>query len=310
MSAYARAHRAFGRVLAMPNTIPPLCSPEDIRAYRQAAENACPGLEVQVAFRLMPGMTAIEIKALADTGILAGKLYPDGATTNSENGISHWQQIRDALAAMEEYGIVLCIHGEDPDAPVLDRERAYLSVFREIRRSFPKLKMILEHVSSADGVRLVMEDNGPTAATVTPQHLMFTLDDLLGGLLKPHLFCKPILKLQADRMAIEEVVLSGHKRFFFGSDSAPHTQEKKHSDCCPAGVYSAPVLLPLLTTYFEKAGKLDAMKPFLCDFGRAFYGVGPNKGTVTLRKIPWTVPELSDACVPLMAGQVLDWQIV
>ena len=310
MPGYARAHRNFGRILAMPNTIPPLVTPKDILEYRKTAENACPGLTVQTAFRLMPDMSSKDIDGLAEAGIPAGKYYPDGATTNSQNGISHWHQIRDALAAMEKNGLILCIHGEEPDAPVLERERAFLPAFLEIRRTFPGLKMILEHVSTADGVRLVKVDDGPTAATVTPQHLMFTLDDLLGGLLNPHLFCKPVLKLQADREAIEEAVLSGDRRFFFGSDSAPHAEELKHSDSCPAGVYSAPILLPLLAQYFDRKGKLDMMKPFLCDFGREFYGAEPNPGTVKLVKNQWTVPNVSEGCVPLMAGQTLDWQVV
>ncbi len=309
MAAYAQAHGAFGRVLAMPNTLPPLISAKDIKEYCQRAEAACPGLSVLAAFRLMPGMQSQTIADLAAANVIAGKYYPDGATTNSQGGIVSWHQIEEALGAMEANGIVLCVHGEDPDAPILDREAAFLPVFNQIRRAFPLLKMVLEHVSTAEGVRIIQEDPGPSAATITVHHLLFSLDDLLGGLMHPHLFCKPVIKTLVHRQAIEDVVLSGDPRFFFGSDSAPHPKEKKQSDSCPAGVYSAPVILPALAEFFDRAGALERMEPFLCDFGRKFYGVPPNSGTVELAKSPWTVPSESEGCIPLMAKSVLPWKL-
>ena len=310
MAGYAAAHAAvFGRVLAMPNTDPPLTSPEAVSVYRREAEAAAPGLRVLPAFRLMPGMDAGEIRALADTGVFAGKYYPDGATTNSGGGLTHWRQAEPALAAMEERDLVLCVHGEDPEAPVLDREAAFLPIFREMRRRFPRLRMILEHVSTADGVRMVLDDEGPTAATVTVQHLAFTLDDLLGGMLNPHLFCKPVVKTLRDREIIQEAVFSGHHRFFFGSDSAPHLRNHKESDSCPPGAYTAPMILPALATIFEKAGCLDRLEEFICRIGRKFYRMPPNEGEVVLVPEPWTVPAESEGCVPLMAGQTLPWRV-
>ena len=322
MGAYAAAHgTAFGRVLAMPNTIPPLTSPGAIAAYQKKAEAAgapegafnTPGgdplFRVYPAFRLMPGMSAAEIHALADAGVIAGKYYPDGATTNSRGGLTHWRQAEAALAAMEERDIVLCVHGEKPEAPVLDRERAFLPVFGEMRGRFPRLRMILEHISCADSVRMVAEAQGPTAATVTVQHLAYTLDDLLGNHLKPHLYCKPVVKLAEDRESIRRVVFEGHSRFFFGSDSAPHARELKECDSCPAGAYTAPIILPALAALFEEAGCLNRLEDFLCRIGREFYRMPPNPGSVTLVRENWRVPDESEGCVPLMAGQTLPWRI-
>ena len=309
-AAYARAHsRGFGRVLAMPNTLPPLTAPRDIEAYRKTAMDAAPGLEVEAAFRLMPGMGEADVAALAAAGVPAGKYYPDGATTNSAGGIGHWRQIEAALAAMEEHDLILAVHGEDPEAPVMEREERFLSAFAEIRAAFPRLRMILEHVSSAAGVRAVREDAGPTAATVTVQHLCYTLDDLLGGMLDPHLFCKPVVKFGSDRAAIQDRVLAGDERFFFGSDSAPHPRVRKESPGAPAGSYAAPMALQAVVSWLDGRDALERAEPFLCAFGRTFYRREPNPGTVTLERRPWTVPEESEGCVPLMAGRQLPWRL-
>ena len=238
MGAYAAAHgAAFGRVLAMPNTVPPLTSPGAIAAYRRKAEASGGGglFRVYPSFRLMPGMTPAEIHALADSGVIAGKYYPDGATTNSRGGLTRWKQAEAALEVMQERDVVLCVHAEDPEAPVLERERAFLPVFGEIRRRFPRLRMILEHISCADSVRMVSGDEGPTAATVTVQHLACTLDDLLGGHFNPHLYCKPVVKLAEDRESIRRMVFNGHPRFFFGSDSAPTPGNSRSPIHAPPG---------------------------------------------------------------------------
>jgi len=311
MGDYTRAHAAaFGRVLAMPNTLPPLTTPDEISAYRKIARDAAPDLDVLIAFRLMPDTGGEEVSALADSGVRAGKYYPDGATTNSKGGLSNWRQIESALAVMEESGMVLCLHGEEPTASVLMREEAFLPVFWEIREAFPRLKMILEHVSSAAGVQAVIDDQGPSAATVTVQHLLFTLDDLMGGSLNPHLFCKPVVKTDEDRKAIQERILDGDRRFFFGSDSAPHEKGRKESPHCPAGAYTAPMALPALVSWFDGVDALNRLEPFLCEFGRNFYGLPSNRGTVRLERRPWTVPQLSEGCVPLMAGEELPWRLV
>lgn len=313
LAAYARAFSpGFGRILVMPNTVPPLVRPEEILEYRRQAMEAAPGLEVVGTFRLMPGMGEADIEALAAAGITAGKYYPDGATTNSAGGVGDWRQIEEALAAMEKTGMVLCVHGEDPSAPVLDREEAFLPAFMEIRWAFPKLKMILEHVSSGAGVQAVLDasDRGPTAATITVQHMYYTLDDLFGGMLNPHLFCKPVVKFDSDRSAIAERLLAGDERFFFGSDSAPHLKGAKESDCCPAGAYTAPLALQAVVSWFDNQDALEKAEAFLCRFGREFYGVDANPGTVTLERKAWKIPATSEGCVPLMAGMELNWSIV
>ena len=311
LESYAQTHATgFGRVMAMPNTIPPLVTVEHLVEYRKHAESAASGLTVLPAFRLMPTTSAEDVAKLSQFGVPAGKYYPDGATTNSSGGLVHWRQIEEALAAMEEHDVVLSIHGENPSAPVLEREEAFLPVLAEIRQSFPKLRIILEHVSTAAGVHYVMEDQGPTAATITLHHLLFTLDDLLGGSLDAHLFCKPVVKTAADREALTQRILASDSRFFFGSDSAPHPVVKKQSGRAPAGSYSAPVLLPALAQWFEEHQALEKMQPFLCEFGAAFYGYEANTGRVILEKKNWEVPELVDGCVPLLAGTTLSWKVL
>ena len=310
MASFARVHgESFGRILAMPNTLPPLVGVEEIQKYRQKARKAASGLEVLTAFRIMPDTKAGDIGALSEAGIPAGKYYPEGATTNSSGGLTGWRQIEEALGAMEEKGLVLSIHGEDPSAPVLEREEAFLPVFREIKQAFPGLKMVLEHVSTAAGVQAVREAPGPTAATVTLHHLLFTLEDLLGGRLNPHLFCKPLVKSDKDRRVIQERLLVGDERFFFGSDSAPHPAGMKESGSIPAGIYSAPVILPVLAGWFEEKNALERMEAFLCYFGRNFYGMEANPGRVELERETWKVPDLSEGCVPLLAGEELRWRV-
>lgn len=293
----------------MPNTQPPLTTPDALLQYRREIETAAPNLTVLTTFRLMPGMTAADVESLVAAGATAGKYYPDGATTNSEGGIVDWRQIEKSLGAMESAGIVLCVHGEEPDAPVLQREAAFLPRFIEIRRAFPRLPMVLEHVSSAEGVRAIRDCPDITAATVTLQHLFFTLDDLLGGSLDPHLFCKPVVKNDADRRSIAERILSGDSRFFFGSDSAPHPRRAKESAAGAAGSYTAPVALPALAEWFQREDAMERLEPFVCRFGRAFYGLPPNPGTITLERQEWTVPTETDGSVPLFAGRTLSWRI-
>jgi dihydroorotase len=294
----------------MPNTLPPLTTPGALTRYRRDAETAAPDLTVLTTFRLMPGMTAAEVESLARAGATAGKYYPDGATTNSEGGIVDWRQVEEALTAMEHSGIVLCVHGEDPDAPVLRREAAFLPRFFEIRKAFPRLWMVLEHVSSKEGVRAVMDSPAPTAATVTLQHLYFTLDDLIGGTLDPHLFCKPVVKTAADRRSIADRLLSGDSRFFFGSDSAPHPRSVKEGGNGAAGAYAAPAALPALAEWFDREDAIEGLQPFICRFGREFYGLPPNEGTITLEKDSWTVPHEADGSVPLFAGRSFSWRIL
>lgn len=246
----------FARALVMPNTVPPIATARDLEEYRTqiiaGLGDRTPRFQPLMSFKLAPHHDAETVAALAAAGVTSGKLYPAGVTTNSEDGVQRIESIYPALEAMQEHGIVLCIHGEEPEAFCLDRETVFLTKLETIVAKFPELRVVLEHLSTADAVRAVRELPPRVAATITVHHLLLTLDDLIGGELRPHHFCKPVVKTPADRAMLREVVLNGEPKFFFGSDSAPHTRERKECDCGCAGLYTAPVSLPLLADFFEK----------------------------------------------------------
>jgi dihydroorotase len=243
--------------------------------------------------------------------VVAGKLYPEGVTTNSSDGVRDVLALADVFAAMSDAGMVLCLHGESPDAFCLDREESFLAeVLPALAQSFPELRIVLEHVSTAAAVDWVRRwEGGNVAATVTVHHLVLTLDDVVGGLLAPHHFCKPVAKRPADRSAIVAAAVGGDPRFFLGTDSAPHVRAAKESAHGCAGVFTAPVALPVLATVFESEDALDALDGFCSGHGAAFYGLAPNPGTVRLVREPWTVPAEIDGIVPFRAGTTLPWRI-
>ena len=311
LGEYARASaRDFGRALIMPNTIPPISDPAGMAAYKTLIEGEAPGFEALMSFKILPTMSPDVIPEMKKAGALAGKLYPAGATTNAEDGVSHYTDIRDILAAMEETGLVLSIHGEDPEAPVQEREAAYLGELESLIRDFPKLKIVLEHISTKEGLKFISSMPSHIVATVTVQHLLYTIEDLMGGPLNPHLFCKPVIKTEADRRALVEAVCSGHPKLFFGSDSAPHPREKKEGRHGAAGVFTAPCALPLLVEIFEKEGALEKLESFVSEKGALYYGLPLNTESITLKKTPWQLPDLIGGAVPLAAGEVLNWKNV
>lgn len=310
MAAYAaRTARRFGRFMAMPNVVPPLTGPAAMADYGRAvtAAVAASGYASRplACFKLVPGMGRDAVLACAAAGAVAGKYYPAGATTNSADGVPEPAAVAEELAAMQDAGLVLSIHGEDPEAPVLERERAFLGVVDGIVGAYPRLRVSLEHLSCAESVRAVLAWPERVAATITAHHLSYTIDDLLGGGLGPELFCKPVLKSAADRAALLEAAVSGSPRFFFGSDSAPHPPEAKAAGA--AGCYAAPVALSLLAAAFEEAGALDRLEAFVSVSGARFYGLGPNSGSLRLRRESWTVPASVDGCAPPAAGRTLAW---
>ncbi|MDC7241245.1 MAG: dihydroorotase, partial [Spirochaetales bacterium] len=310
MGEYAReSARSFARGLVMPNTLPPVCDPAGMLKYKKEIEKEAPGFEALMAFKLLPGMDPGIVAEMKKAGALIGKLYPAGATTNAEDGISSYRQIRDVLAAMEEEGMVLSIHGEHPEAPVLEREISYLKELKDIIRDFPKLKIVLEHLSCRESIAFLESCPGHVAGTVTTHHLLYTLDDLMGGSLKPHLFCKPVVKREEDRKALVDAVCSGHPRLFYGSDSAPHPRASKEGGSCGAGAFTSPAALPLLAELFEKEGALDRLEDFVSRIGAEFYGLPLNSGTLTLKKENWTVPGEIGGAVPLAAGETLSWRV-
>ena len=315
MAAYARREAAsFGRALVMPNILPPVTAAAGIESYRRAImdalQGATPGFEPLMAFKLHPGMDAETVRACARAGAIAGKYYPAGATTNSADGIRSPVEIEVALAAMEEEGLVLSIHGEDPAAPVLEREAAFLPVVESILARHPRLRVVLEHLSGAEALAFVLSGPPNLAGTLTAHHLSFTLDDLLGEGLDPHLFCKPVVKTARDRAALREAAFSGQRRLFFGSDSAPHPRTAKEARRAPAGIYAAPAALASVVGLFAEAGAEGAMRAFLCENGAAFYGLPPATGSITLVEEAWTVPEELDGSVPMFAGKSLAWRVV
>jgi dihydroorotase len=255
--------------------------------------------------------TPATIRDAAAAGVVAAKLYPEGVTTNSGDGVRDVLALGEVFAAMSDAGLVLCLHGESPDAFCLDREERFLAeVLPGLARSFPDLRIVLEHVSTAAAVDWVRRhDGGNVAATVTVHHLLLTLDDVVGGLLAPHHFCKPVAKRPDDRAAIVAAAVGGDPRFFLGTDSAPHPRAAKESAHGCAGVFTAPVALPLLATVFESQGALGALEGFCSAHGAAFYGLPPNPGTVRLVREAWDVPAEIDGIVPFRAGATLPWRV-
>lgn len=311
LPSYAReAERRFARVLVMPNLVPPVLRAADVEVYRSRIAAAAPGLTALMAFKLLPRHAASELRALTAAGAVAGKVYPEGVTTNSEDGITDLRQIWPLMGALEETGLVVCCHGEKPGAFSLDREERFLDEFAETAARFPAVRLVLEHVSTAAAVRAVRALGSNVAATITLHHLEITLDDVVGGMLKPHLFCKPLAKRPEDRDALREAAFSGEAKFFYGTDSAPHHKGKKECAAGCAGVYSMPVALEGLVDVFDRAGKLERLEDFCASFGADFYGLPRTTETVTLEKSPWTVPDLTDGVVPYRAGESMPWRLV
>ncbi len=312
MAGYAaRSASVFGRALVMPNTLPPLRGAADIEAYRAEIASACRGRPFLplMTFKLHAGMGAAAVRSCAAAGALAGKYYPAGSTTNAEDGIVDPRELAAELAAMQECGLVLSIHGEAPDAPVLERERAFLPVVEGILSRHASLRVVLEHLSTREALGFVRSGPSRLAATVTAHHLAFCLDDLLGGLLDPQLFCKPVLKEAGHRDALRDAVLGGEGRLFFGSDSAPHPRAAKEGRHAAAGVYAAPAALPWLAGFFEAEGRLSSLRDFVSLRGAAFYGLPPPAGSLELVREAWMVDEELDGAVPLFAGQTMAWRV-
>lgn len=298
--------RDFAAAVVMPNLVPPVTSLERLAAYRAeiAAAVAPQSFTPLMTLFFQPYDEATLLAARPQ--IIGVKLYPDGVTTNSAGGVSDLTAVEPTLALLERLGIPLLVHGESHGF-VLDREAEFLPVYERWARMFPALTIVMEHITTAGAVDL-LERHPNLAATVTLHHLLITLDDVAGGLLSPHLFCKPIAKRPEDRAALVAAALAAHPRLMFGSDSAPHPVERKEAAGCAAGVFSAPVILPLLAELFARHGALDRLQAFVSDNARAVYGLTPPDKTVTLARRPWQVPAHYGDVVPFYAGQTLEWQ--
>jgi dihydroorotase len=301
----------FKRVVIMPNTDPPILTADDVLQYSHEIGLYCPPLERLMTIQINNSTTLKIISEAREAGVVAGKVYPQGVTTNSQNGVTNFRSMYPVFEKMQEAEMVLSLHGEYPDPKIfcLEREFCFLPTLACLAQDFPTLKIVLEHITTREAVEMVSRLPDNVAATITAHHLVITLDDVVGGLISPHNFCKPIAKKPDDRRALIEAATSGSPKIFFGSDSAPHLREKKECSCGCAGVFSAPVALPLLVQIFEEHSKLDHLENFVSKFGADFYGLPQSSETIELVKKDWVVPNDYDGIIPFMAGQTLHWQI-
>ena len=310
----------FGRAIAMPNLRPPITTALQALAYRARILDAVPPgndfqplMTLYLTDRLEPG----EIVAAQDAGVVAVKLYPAGATTNSDAGVTDLRHTYPTLEALQRAGMPLLVHGEvtDPSVDVFDREAVFIEQqLIPLRRDFPELKIVLEHITTREAVQYVQQGDLFTGATITAHHLLYNRNALFSGGLRPHYYCLPVLKREQHRQALVQAATSGSPRFFLGTDSAPHpAQLKEHASGC-AGCYTAFSALELYAQAFDAAGALDKLEGFASFHGADFYGLPPNRGKVTLRREAWSVPEqfaFGEAQLkPLCAGETLAWRRV
>jgi dihydroorotase len=319
-SVVAATARVFGRAIVMPNLKPPVTTTEDARAYRDRIRAALPPgsrFEPLMTLYLTDNTDADEIVAAKASGFVhAIKYYPAGATTNSDSGVTSLDRAYAALAAMEKHGLVLSVHGEvtDGDVDMFDRERVFVDrSLARVVRDFPALRVVLEHITTQEAADFVLAAPANVAATITPQHLLWSRNALFAGGLRPHLYCLPILKRETHRRALVRAATSGNPKFFLGTDSAPHARPTKEHACGCAGCYSAHAALPLYAEAFENAGALPRLEGFASFFGADFYGLSRHADTVTLVRQPWTVPAAypfgADTVVPLCAGETVRWRV-
>lgn len=314
--------RYFGRVIVMPNLTPPAATVADAAAYRNRIHKAMAGLPRQfqplMTLYLTDQTDAAEIQLAAAAGFLhAVKLYPAGATTNSDAGVAKLDALFSTLAAMEEADLPLLIHGEvtDHDIDIFDREKVFIDRhLAPIAERFPGLRIVLEHITTRDAVAYVREAGNNVAATITAHHLLFNRNDMLVGGIRPHYFCLPILKRNIHQLELMEAATSGNPKFFLGTDSAPHSTANKETSCGCAGVYTAHAAIELYAEVFEQLDALDKLEGFASHFGPDFYRLPRNTDTITLRKQPWQVPgELplgTETLTPLRAADTVQWQVM
>ncbi|WP_020485306.1 dihydroorotase [Methylomonas sp. MK1] len=313
--------RQFGRAIIMPNLKPPVTTVAQALLYRQEILAALPpGSTFQPLMTLyLTASTSVEeIKKVADAEhVFAFKLYPAGATTNSDAGVADIEAAYPLFAAMEKYGVPLLIHGEVTDAEydIFDREKIFIdSKLSKLTRQFPALRIVVEHLTTQEAVEFVQASGANVAATITPQHLLYNRNAILAGGIRPHFYCLPILKREHHRQALIKAATSGNAKFFLGTDSAPHLTGLKENSCGCAGCYSAHAALELYAEAFEQVGALDKLEGFASFYGADFYGLPRNSASVTLEKQAWIVPEAyanpNGTITPLRAGESLSWRLV
>ena len=312
--------RQFARAIVMPNLSPPITDVAAAAAYRHRILAALPegsDFTPLMTCYLTDSTDPDDLRRGFAEGIYtAGKLYPAHATTNSAQGVTDVANIRTALEAMQAIGMPLLVHGEvtDPAIDVFDREAVFIDrVLASLVREMQALKVVFEHVTTADAVEFV-DSSGPTvAATITPQHLHLNRNALFAGGLRPHAYCLPVVKRERHRLALRRAATSGSAKYFLGTDSAPHAQSAKEADCGCAGIFNAPFALESYATVFEEEGALDKLEAFASENGPSFYGLPLNEGTITLERVQTTVPASIDVngapVVPFHAGETLGWRL-
>ncbi|WP_087017259.1 dihydroorotase [Thaumasiovibrio subtropicus] len=311
--------RYMGRALIMPNLVPPVIDTEKALAYYDRIRAAEPKgrFEPLMSLYLTDNTDPEEIRKAKATGnIVACKLYPAGATTNSDSGVTNVENVYPVLKVMQEEGILLLIHGEvtHSEVDIFDREKAFLdNVMSKIVNDFPDLKIVMEHITTKDAAEFVASCGENVAATITAHHLMFNRNHMLAGGIRPHFYCLPILKRNTHQEALVKAATSGSKKFFLGTDSAPHAKGKKEAACGCAGSYTAHAAIELYAEVFEEAGAIDKLEGFASHNGPDFYGLPRNSDTITLEKAEWPVPATykfgEDVVVPIRAGEHITWTV-
>jgi dihydroorotase len=313
--------RQFARAIVMPNLKPPVTTAADAAAYRDRILAALPAgmrFEPLMTLYLTDNTDPDEIRRAQDTGFIhAVKLYPAGATTNSAAGVTDLRKCYKTLEVMQELDMPLLVHGEvtDHEIDLFDREAVFIErVMRPLRRDFPELKIVFEHITTRDAAQYVAEAEGPIAATITAHHLLYNRNEIFKGGINPHYYCLPVLKREEHRLALVTAATSGDERFFLGTDSAPHAVHAKESACGCAGCYTALHAMELYATAFEQAGALDKLEAFASLNGPNFYGLPVNEGSITLKREAWTIPPSvamgEHQLVPLDAGQQIHWKML
>lgn len=312
--------QSFARALVMPNlSARPIVTADDLDWYQAEICRWTQGTGFKPLMTLMltADTTPSIIREAKALGCIAVKYYPKGMTTNSEHGVEDLFEQDKVLSTIESERLVLCLHGEQIGAFCLDREMAFLTTLERLAARYPKLRIVMEHITTADAVNRVKQLPVTVAATITVHHLSLTLDDVIGGFCRPHYFCKPIPKRDRDRRALLKAAFSGNGKFFLGTDSAPHTVQAKESACGCAGVFTAPVALPFLCELFRRVNKVRRLGPFVSEFGAQFYELPLNEELVTYERTAWIVPKrymesssigMFDV-VPFLAGETLDYQL-
>jgi dihydroorotase len=306
--------RQFARAIVMPNLAPPITTVEAAAAYRDritaaAGEAFTPLMTCYLTDEADPDELA---RGYADGTWVAAKLYPAGATTNSASGVTDVRNIYPALERMQAIGMVLCIHGEvtDPEVDVFDREAVFIErLLSGVVETFPALKIVFEHITTAEAASFVTESGPNVAATVTPQHLHINRNAIFAGGLRPHAYCLPVAKREEHRLAVRKAATSGSPKFFLGTDSAPHAREMKESACGCAGIFNAPFALESYAAVFDEEGALDKFEAFASVNGARFYGLPVNESTVALERDAIEVPDMIDKLVPFHAGETLRWRL-